>query len=275
MKAPLSFSTRLTLVELVVVLTILVALGGIALGIAPDLLTRTHVAASVTNVTEVTKSLYVYTTLNQGAMPSGFDSLVDPGTPDTIYVALPGASEYTPFTPSAIDAGPVYGVSFGFSAGSVESALIDAGLTSVYSMDNTIVPPPAGTGTGNATFDVDYTTSSLISTDPPLAVIDPVHIARVFNRDTTGKVYIVLGIGAGCSLIGEETNGGLVEPPLHFGDTPNTVANKSYTRYLAIYSIEDDGGEPLIRYVGTCAPHESGLEANSAHLKEWYDANAD
>lgn len=272
MKKQLFSSRRLTLVELVVVLTILVALGGIALGIAPDLLTRTHVAASVTNVTEITKSLYLYSTLNNGKMPSGFDSLVDDGGTD-IYLALPGITEYTVETPT--DIATTLGGAPALTGADVATALVDQGLAVVYPMDNTVVPDPLGTGDGNATFDVDYSTPVAVTDTTPLAVIDSTNIARVFNRDTTGKVYVVLGIGSGCTLIGEASNGGLVEPPLHFGDTPTTVANKSYTRYLAIYSIENDDGEAVVRYVGTCAPHESGLEANSAHLKEWYDANAD
>lgn len=260
-------SRHLTLIELIVVLTILVALGGIAIGLAPDLLTRTHVAASVTNVTEVTKAFYTYTILNSGRIPSGFDSLVD-GTSSSIYSALPGRTEYTALTPSAID------TALGLAGGTSEAAFISAGLTQVYPMNNAIVPPPNGTGSGNATFDVDYGAPVLLDSNPPLATIAPLNINRVFNRDTTGKIYIVFGVGSACTIIGEESSGGLVEPPIHFGDTPNTVSNRAYTRYLAIYSIEADGTEAVIKYVGSCAPHENGLEANSAHLEEWYNANA-
>src|SRR5580692_5139456 len=76
----------LTLMELVVVLMVLVALAGVLVPMLPSMLTRAHVAAHTTNVTELTKVIMEYQALNNG-FPDQWDSLTDGGTNLINYMA--------------------------------------------------------------------------------------------------------------------------------------------------------------------------------------------
>ena len=61
----------LTLIELIVVLAILVALGGIAVAVAPDLIKRTHSAEHATNAQVVETAVRTNTLLSNGSIGTG------------------------------------------------------------------------------------------------------------------------------------------------------------------------------------------------------------
>jgi len=68
----------LTMIELVVVLTILVALAGIVVPLLPSMVSHAHTAAHATNVVEIDKIVEAYNMLNHG-YPDNLDSLVAGG----------------------------------------------------------------------------------------------------------------------------------------------------------------------------------------------------
>jgi prepilin-type N-terminal cleavage/methylation domain-containing protein len=77
-RSPLHPSPRrgLTLIELVVVLTILIALAGLLVPMLPSMLTRAHTSSCSTNMGETTKAINLYQALYSG-YPSTWDALTD------------------------------------------------------------------------------------------------------------------------------------------------------------------------------------------------------
>ena len=79
---PHMFSARndrrrgLTLIELVVVMTILIALGGLLIPMFASMLTRGHTSTCATNIGEVAKAVQQYQLL-YGSYPTDLDSLTD------------------------------------------------------------------------------------------------------------------------------------------------------------------------------------------------------
>jgi hypothetical protein len=245
---------HLTLIELIVVLTILVALGGIGLSLAPELLGRTHVAVAVTNLPEINKVLFTYTTLTNGQIPNLPDSLID-GTTGTLYSALPNTSEFTASSITSIAAGFA-----GFDGAELLSTFQDKGLLSVVDMDNTAP---------NKTFDVG--SPELLTSASVLALVSGTTVGKIFNIDPTGKVFLAFGLGKNCSLIGDSSDGGLSEAPIHFTDEPNAAPQVAYARYVMIYSLSENAdGEPEIKLLGASTIHDDGLLGVEGHLREWY-----
>ncbi|MEZ6094004.1 MAG: hypothetical protein R3C03_07160 [Pirellulaceae bacterium] len=66
----------LSLLELLVVLTILIALGGIVVSTLPGLLERTQVATAAANVPQIDSSIRQSSILKQGRIGNRFDSLI-------------------------------------------------------------------------------------------------------------------------------------------------------------------------------------------------------
>lgn len=66
----------LTLLELVIVMTILVALGGIVMNLLPNFLTKAHDSVTVTNIQEVNKAISGFLGTNL-SYPNNFDSIIN------------------------------------------------------------------------------------------------------------------------------------------------------------------------------------------------------
>ena len=66
----------LTLLELLIVLTILIALGGIVVASLPGLLERTQAATAAANVSEIDSAVRRGLLTNQGTLGNRFDSLI-------------------------------------------------------------------------------------------------------------------------------------------------------------------------------------------------------
>lgn len=234
----------LTLLELIVVLTVLVALAGILLPTLPNLLTKSHVAVCSTNRPEMNKAVMTYAFLNTGAYPNQLDNLVD-ATDDAS--GLHGGGVF-PANTLTVDT---------LSAGEVDS-LAEIGITEIILADWD-ESPTFGAHAGTLTT-VDNTVNVLLA--------DDAHIEEIFNvAPVAGSTYVVFGVGMRSTLVGNQ-NGGIFEAPVHFSDDASANPTTTYARYVLIFRAFDDG-EPA-EFIGTSAVYDDGLENVNQHLEEFY-----
>lgn len=242
----------LTLIELIVVLTILIALGGIAATVAPDLLGTAHVAEHATNNATVEQAVQINRFTN-ASIGDRFDSLTD-GT--NVYGGVP-----------AFDAATT---TYQLTAEDV-AALNAIGVSAVFDGAATVT---------NATFEyADYTTAprTLAATgvvcrfDESDADLDAV-LAR-FNAGTAQATsrYVLLGVGPGCTLVG--ASGAIAEAPVHFADDAGNRPDQAYARYCVLVELQGAGAAGAsARLLGTGVLHAGeGLVRGGQALAEFYE----
>ncbi len=269
----------LTLIELVVVLTILIALAGILIPMLPSMLTRGRTATVSTNVGEINKSIQTYYQLYNG-YPDQCDALSD-GTVLVDYLAG-GVLDPIPAPPQGQVAGQI---SDGQLTAVELAAVQAAGITKVNLMVGTAAQGAAIPGWG-PTFNPylnAQTAPTPITTATHLAFIDPVNnpnalpAVQLLNLSPTGK-YLVLGIGPRCTLVGKT----VAEAPIIFGDNQALNPEFGYERYAALYLVSDVGNPAavppvqarIIRQVqlsGVISLQDIGIGGANDHLQSWYD----
>lgn len=241
-----------TLLELVIVLTVLVALAGILLPTLPNLLQRSHAAVCSTNIPALNKAMLMYNTI-QRQFPNDFDNLV--ATAGGV-AGLPG--EPADYTGAGAD------LTVGTLSAPEISGLNRQGITHV------IIP---------ADWDDDPTfeahadgvrTEIVPATEVLLA--DAGHIQGVLGVGTGGdEKFVVFGVGQRSTIVGQ-MEGGIFEAPVHFddgGDTPD----QAYSRYVVVFQVADEDGNALsrARFVGASALHGGELENVNEHIAEFYE----
>lgn len=271
----------LTLVELIIVMMILVALAGVLIPLLPSMLTRAHVSAHTTNVTELDKAIVTYQNLNNG-YPDQWDSLTD-GTALITY--LPGGVLDPQTPPANGQAGGELQAALPTDA--EVTALQSAGISKVHLMVGTPQGTPGDGGVFDPTFDYyaspaittggASTATPIDSTTTQLAFLDPANNPQALARlqtdypsfSTTAR-YVVFGIGPRCSLIGR----GAVTSPVHFGDTPSVTPEFGYNRFAAIFKVSDTT-VPINSavLVGVAAIHDIGLTGLDSEFQNWYQIN--
>lgn len=238
----------LTLVELVVVLTILVALGGLIVPMIPSMLAKTHRAKCAVTIPEINK-LWITKYSGDVVYPDAYDSMI---TGSSLYNALPGG-----------DAGGE--VSAGTLTADEADALAAIGVTTVIdhasytagqnaTLDSPTTPRPlAG---GGAVALLNNAGGSVISLGIDVAKYAP---------DTK---FVVLGIGNGCDACGPK--GLMVEAPTHFGgeDVMNPV--EFYQRYCVIFAVSETDG--AAEFVCACSIHPDGFDGGETHIHDYYEA---
>ncbi len=277
MKNPVRNRKALTLIELVVVMTILIALAGLLIPTFAAMLTRGHTSTCSTNIGEVCKAIQQYQQL-YGGYPSNMDALSD-GTNVINYLANGAAlpvSNGGPGTLATEGGGQITGITL--TANEVQ-ALQNAGLATVQSM----VAAWPGTGTGfDPTFNyyTDYATPGLPSANAiALAAgtvvggLDPTAIpaaatrCQQLNLPVTGR-YVVLGVGSRCSMVGKT----MASAPVHFGDTPVLNPEFGYERLCGVFEISDTNNPNFTTaiLVGVGPIHNDGLGSSDDELRNWY-----
>lgn len=237
----------LTLLELVVVLTVLVALAGILLPTLPNLLRQSHAAVCSTNIPELNKAMTQFAFLNR-TQPNAFDLLAD------------GSGDLDGLPDGGVDLAPNL-VADTLTTGDVD-ALADVGITLgvVADWDES---PTFGAHTG---------APITLSDGDNVLRADAGHIQEVLGVGTGGSErFIVFGVGQQSSIVGE-MNGGIFEAPVHFDDKGNTP-DVAYSRYVVVYQTADAAGDALssARFVGASALHDDGLENVNDHIEDFYD----
>ncbi|MEM9645590.1 MAG: type II secretion system protein [Planctomycetota bacterium] len=246
----------LTLIELVVVLTILVALGGIAAATLPNMLNRTHVATVATSLPTIDATIRQNVMLNSGQVGNRFDSLVTASGQPASFVNASGA--YASYALAGNDA----------------SALNDLGISQLIPADDS-----ATAGGENATFLGHRGTAANVATGTNVCTLTlgasgsaPGILNDVWNyTPQTGAQYIVLGLGEQCSLVGANEGAFFSEAPLHAVDAHSERADNAYARILVVIELTDAGtANSEARYIGVGAPHPDGVQGVATHLQEWY-----
>ncbi len=208
----------LTLIELVVVLTILVALGAILVPVVGNALTRSHLSTCLTNFPEVTKML-IQAEATRGTLGDGWTNPVD-------------APE------------------FASRAGALTDDQIDA-------LDDLMAPGGNATaGTGEAVFTsivattpgFNVTFENGVTPGGGAALTNTTDVVVLTAADAEGlylpaaganQQYVFFAIDKSWSLLGDLTS----EPPVHFGDTEGALPHQVYSRWGAIFLV--DSGDAI------------------------------
>ncbi|MCL4207053.1 MAG: prepilin-type N-terminal cleavage/methylation domain-containing protein [Pirellulaceae bacterium] len=235
----------LTLLELVVVMVILVALAGILVPMLPGMLGRAHAVNHSANVVEINKVWGLYANMN-GGYPDGLDSLIS-GT--GLFSQLPGGSD---LIAAQLDDDQA-------------DALKAAGITTVYSMDNT---------TDNATMEPYGATPTTVTIDEDeyAAFLNGAAARRLFGDSATAALdaaaseYVVFGVGQNCTAIG--TNFGMQSAPLHFDDHGHSPV-EHYSRFGVVFNT----AVLPASFVGTVAFHEGHLSGLDDAIAGWHGAH--
>jgi prepilin-type N-terminal cleavage/methylation domain-containing protein len=198
----------LTLIELVVVLTILVALGAILVPVVGNALTRSHLATCLTNFPEVTKML-INAEATRGTFGDGWTNPVDENG-DTV---------------DSMPAGTI-------STDEI-AALAELGMVNFTSLDTT-------TGDYNVTFNngVAPGGGAALSDGDPVVVLSQTQAQELYLDAEAGDKYVFFAIDKSWSLLGDLTP----EPPVHFGDTEGALPHQVYSRFGAIFQVGEDDG---------------------------------
>ncbi len=240
----------LTLIELIVVLTILIALGGIAATVAPDLLGTAHVAEHATNNATVEQAVQINRFTSTGNIGDRFDSLTDGAA---LYDRLGATGVFTAYTLTGDDA----------------DALQAVGVNTVFNGTN---------GGDNATFAYhpDYLPTNAVA-PTAIAALDATNadfaaiLARFNVQPDANSEYLVMGVGPGCTLVG--ANGAIAEAPVHFADDAAARPDQVYARYCVLVELQDAGGtDNAARFLGVGVIHSGeGLVRGGQAMAEFYE----
>ena len=258
----------LTLMELVVVMTILAALAAVAVAMFPNLLRRSHKVVDATNSSEVAKIVQLHQ-----AMYLDY--------PDQLDLMTVAAGTTAPsFLPN--DGGAVFGN--GAQIGTLTAA--EAGHLGRVGIKNG--HHFVATGPGHPTMN-PYDPAVPIATPTPLAsgtnvfIIDttttgdyPQEIKTLIARDATAR-FVVFGFGARNTAVGTLVQNAPVNPPQNSELTP---ANH-YCRVGVIFQISGAGidethasgiaGTKRARFIGACALEDDEIESTEKDLVGYYD----
>ena len=227
-----------TLVELIVVLTILVGLAGVLIPAVTDMIARTNRSTSAINISEVAGAIQRYDAQYM-SYPNGFDSLMM----DNLGGGLAGGDDLNTLTAALTTAS----VDVTLTAATI-ATLSAGGITAVglHAQDD-------------ATFTLP-TSTALVAGDKLKGPTAPTQVA--LGLETTGVAgkYILLGVGALCDMNGKT----MVDAPVHFPRNATTNPETTYARFIAIFQITDGTALPggaltRAKFVGVIAPDGLGL----------------
>ena len=217
----------LTLIELVVVLTILVALGGLLVPVVGNALSRSHVATCSANFPEVSKML-ITAQATRGEFGDGwttgvFGAGTGDGDPVNNSAANTAGGGQNP--DNLLDnATPTLAV--GTLTTAEVAALNEIGIETVFNHGDPTVDDY------DVTFNPGLTSEALSTTTEVIVLtVDQAEGCNLPNDN--GEKYIWLGIDRPWTFLGELTP----EPPVHFGDAEGALPNQSYSRFGAIFKV--------------------------------------
>jgi type II secretory pathway pseudopilin PulG len=269
--APVSHPRRgLTLLELVVVLTILVAIGALLVPLLPNMVHRANIASCVVNIPEMDKLMQTYFN-TFSAYPDKLDNLCIGAEPAS-YVADGEDGEYgKSFVGGSLETTP---------AGNEAESLKEAGITQVCP----IIERPTPVGDWKPTF---WPYSNSLTTAPVPVPIDSADLkvatlnavgARLMGLPyTTNYKYVIFGVNAPCTLFRNLA----AEPAYHFADTPKEDPATYYMCLGVVFAVKVEVTDALgaksakvpvqAKYMGCVAFHDFGLSTAGMHTKEWWE----
>lgn len=243
----------LSLLELLVVLTILIALGGIVVSTLPGMLKRTQVATAAANVPEIDSTIRRNAVLSQGEIGNRFDSLVSgAGSLDGSIPPYIGGSdilETTSLSPPEVEALRLIGIT--------ELVPAEAQTENATFSSHDQLPVGVGSDTNVCTLSSEVT-QTLLREDWNFEAVD-------------GAKYVLLGLGEQCSLVGAGPRAAFSETPVHFSDDRNQSPEEMYSRYLLLVELRPiNESESVARYVGAAIPDRNGIHSVSRELENHY-----
>ena len=146
------------------------------------------------------------------------------------------------------------------------------------------LPGVVTTTTGTGMSAVTTPTATLITTSSPLVQVTPsfvqtlwpgaVSAADLLSSGTTGasgEVFVVLGVGNKCALVGAR-RGGIAEPPMAAPDSGTTDPSLAYGRFVAVFRVDAVNGNAAT-FVGCGRPSGMGLCTADCRAVGYYSAN--
>ena len=235
------------------VLTILIALGGIVVSTLPGMLRRTQVATAAANIPEIDATIRRAAVLTQGKIGNRFDSLVS------------GAASLDGNIPKYVGGAEAF-EAVDLSAAEVE-ALREVGITELV---------PALVETENATFSSHDQPPIQISSGTRVCALVGDVAATVLPQDwnlqpVDGAKYLVFGLGEQCSLVGAGVQAAFSETPVHFSDDRDQSPEQMYSRYLLLLELRStEESDSVARYIGAAIPGRHGIHSVSRELENYY-----
>jgi prepilin-type N-terminal cleavage/methylation domain-containing protein len=217
-----------TLIELIVVLTILVGLAGILIPAVTNMIGRTSRSSSAVNIAEISSAIQRYEAIYL-SYPNNFDSLMQDLIGTDLNTLSSGLGATTPDV--QLDADTL-------------ATLSAAGITAVgvHDEDDATFHVPTITALTDTTYLKGLSTAK----------------QQALGLETTGVLgkYVVLGIGSKCTLNGKT----MIDAPVHFPRDTTSNPEEMYSRFLAIFQITD-GTDALARarFVGVMSPDGSSM----------------
>jgi type II secretory pathway pseudopilin PulG len=266
--------TGLTLVELIVVLTILIALGAILVPLLPNMVSRSHDASSATNIGEISKQVQTYNQL-YFSYPNNLDNLVD---------AAAGSST---LLPTLAGGGNLNGMVVAQTLTAAQAtALNNIGITSFAKLTGTAAN---GTANWSPTF-FPYTTTAP-NLPANVTLISPANLPSVAVLTGTTAVggtpavgtglsigvaklglspsgtYVVLGFGSANSAVGKVVQ----ECPVHFPDQQTINPATTYQRYGLIILVSDPAVLNFTNasLAGVACLLDDGIETAGDHIQDY------
>jgi len=243
--------TALTLLELLVVLTILIALGGIVVASLPGLLERTQAATASANVSEIDSAIRRGLLTNQGKIGNRFDSLIQGGAGGQVASYLGGSENFDCIS---------------LSAEEIE-ALEYLGISEVI---------PASDTSENVTFDSHNGLPVALSPESKVCALNQEFAGGVMYRlwniePSTDVRFLVFGLGQRSSLVGAAAEAVFKEAPIHFSEDAASNPKKMYSRYLIVVELDNSSElKTKARYIGTGIPHQTGIIGINDQLEDHY-----
>ena len=249
-----------TLLELVVVLSILAILAGGILVKLDVLQLRANKGVSASSMAGISRMIQTYVVTNNH-YPDGFDSLIDDngGSPQ-LYAGLDpqligglGGASPTKLTTTTI------------ASASELRSLNRMGITSLFEVD-------AGGGLASGFPSDVFQTSRTLGVGATVATLNPpaegdatAILQHFYPNEATlppaGKKVLVFGLGPRCSLIGR--SGMLQEAPL-YANSADKVSY--YARHLVAFEVDTGGGRA--RFLGALGADADRLDEE---LSEYYE----
>jgi prepilin-type N-terminal cleavage/methylation domain-containing protein len=219
-----------TLIELIVVLTILVGLAGILIPTVTNMVERTSRSSTASNLTEISGAVQRFESIYM-RYPNYLDSLMQDATGtdlNTLYTSLTSITEDVTLSANTL------------------ATLNNAGITSVglHALDDTTFNLP--------------TQANLTATTQLKGLTAAAQVT--LGLETTGAAgkYIVLGLGSRTDLVGRA----MLDAPVYFPRDAATNPHDVYSRFLTIFQITD-GTDALsrARFIGVLAPDGTNVSS--------------
>jgi len=255
----------LTLLELVVVLTVLVAIGALVVPMLPNMIHRSNIASCVVNITEMDKLMQTYSNL-YAEFPDRLDNLVKADGNLASYVAA--GSYGDPPAPSFAAASLTAEEATSLTAGGIKNLCTlveDAG------------------GDWKPTF---WPYNAALNSTPTLTPVDANLKTAVLTATgaqlmglpySTNYKYVIFGANAPSTLFRNLA----AEPAYHFADTPKEDPATYYMCLGVVFAVKIEadtaaGGKTSkvpaqAKYMGCAAFHDFGLSTAGMHTKEWWE----